>query len=173
MARPAAASAASSALGWLYFVSWSVSFYPQAVLNYRRKSTRGWVVDNVLLDFCGGSLSLTQELLDAGCSRDWSAISGDVVKFALGLSSMAFDTIFLVQHYLLYHERARVHLLRGHAQQAFVGGVPAESAPVDSMRAEGGKPQAHAPGAHALAHAAVADEAHADGRHMPLLAQPS
>ena len=45
MARSAAASGASSALGWLYFVSWSVSFYPQAVLNYRRKSVVGMSFD--------------------------------------------------------------------------------------------------------------------------------
>lgn len=23
--------------GWIYFVAWSISFYPQVFLNYRRK----------------------------------------------------------------------------------------------------------------------------------------
>lgn len=27
----------SAALGWIYFLAWSVSFYPQVILNYRRK----------------------------------------------------------------------------------------------------------------------------------------
>lgn len=31
----------SDALGWSYFVLWSVSFYPQAILNYKRKSVEG------------------------------------------------------------------------------------------------------------------------------------
>ncbi|KAI9179506.1 hypothetical protein H9P43_004844 [Blastocladiella emersonii ATCC 22665] len=36
----------SGILGWSYFAAWSVSFYPQLVLNYRRKS-----VDGLSLDF--------------------------------------------------------------------------------------------------------------------------
>ena len=55
MARSAAASGASSALGWLYFVSWSVSFYPQAVLNYRRKSVVGMSFDFQTLNLLGYS----------------------------------------------------------------------------------------------------------------------
>jgi cystinosin len=31
--------------GWIYFFCWSFSFYPQAILNYRRKSTSGSTVD--------------------------------------------------------------------------------------------------------------------------------
>ena len=33
---------------------------PQVFLNYRRQSTEGWNVHNVLLDFGGGLLSLVQ-----------------------------------------------------------------------------------------------------------------
>lgn len=28
-------------IGWAYFLSWSLSFYPQAILNYRRKRVDG------------------------------------------------------------------------------------------------------------------------------------
>lgn len=31
----------STALGWLYFAAWSISFYPQIVLNFQRKSVSG------------------------------------------------------------------------------------------------------------------------------------
>ena len=41
----------------------------------------------------------------AGCSGDWSAIAGNPVKFGLGFSSMVFDTVFLIQHYVLYPNR--------------------------------------------------------------------
>ncbi len=35
----------------------------QALMNYRRKSTEGWSIGNVLLDFTGGSFSLLQMFL--------------------------------------------------------------------------------------------------------------
>ena len=36
---------------------------PQAYLNFRRKSTEGWSIGNVLLDFTGGALSILQMFL--------------------------------------------------------------------------------------------------------------
>lgn len=38
-------------------------FYHQAYMNYQRKSTVGWSIGNVLLDFTGGSFSLLQMFL--------------------------------------------------------------------------------------------------------------
>ncbi len=35
-----------------------VKYCPQVYLNYKRKSTVGWSLANVMLDFTGGSLSL-------------------------------------------------------------------------------------------------------------------
>jgi cystinosin len=35
-----------------------VKYLPQVYLNYKRKSTVGWSLANVLLDFAGGSLSM-------------------------------------------------------------------------------------------------------------------
>ncbi|KAG1466972.1 hypothetical protein G6F46_000361 [Rhizopus delemar] len=46
----------SNVIGWTYFVVWSISFYPQAYLNWKRKSVRGLSIDflfyNVLGLFC-------------------------------------------------------------------------------------------------------------------------
>jgi hypothetical protein len=39
----------SSVIGYNYFVMWSICFYPQVLLNYRRKSTQGLVSRVVLL----------------------------------------------------------------------------------------------------------------------------
>ncbi|CAH0370168.1 unnamed protein product [Pelagomonas calceolata] len=77
-------------------------YLPQLLLNYRRRSTVGWPIDNILLDFTGGALSTLQLILDCANQNDWSGISGDVVKFGLGVTSMVFDVLFLVQHYVLY-----------------------------------------------------------------------
>ncbi|TQD98135.1 hypothetical protein C1H46_016257 [Malus baccata] len=37
-------------LGWTAFVSWSISFYPQVILNFRRKSVVGLSIDFVVLN---------------------------------------------------------------------------------------------------------------------------
>jgi cystinosin len=56
----------------------------QVFLNYRLKSTDGWNIWNVLLDFEGGILSLAQQLLDSEVTKDFSPITGNPVKFGLG-----------------------------------------------------------------------------------------
>jgi cystinosin len=78
---------------------------PQARLNCARQSTVGWAVGNVLLDLAGGVLSVAQLLFD-GHTRGWAGVLGNPVKFALGFVSIAFDALFLVQHYVLYTDRA-------------------------------------------------------------------
>ena len=40
-------------------------YFPQAILNYRRKSTVGWSIGNVILDFTGGFMDITQMTLQA------------------------------------------------------------------------------------------------------------
>ena len=35
-----------------------VKYLPQVYLNWKRKSTVGWSIENVILDFTGGSFSL-------------------------------------------------------------------------------------------------------------------
>jgi cystinosin len=79
-----------------------IKYIPQVILNYERKSTIGWNVYNVLLDFAGGLLSLVQLVMDAVAMDNFSAITGNFVKFGLGFVSILFDIIFIIQHYVLY-----------------------------------------------------------------------
>lgn len=93
----------------LAYVKMSVTlskYFPQAILNFRRKSTIGWSIGNVLLDFVGGSMDIIQMVLQASNTNDWSAFLGNPVKFGLGLVSIIFDVLFMVQHYLLYPLKA-------------------------------------------------------------------
>ena len=39
--------------GWLYFTAWSLSFYPQPILNIQRRSTHGLTPDFSLLNIFG------------------------------------------------------------------------------------------------------------------------
>ncbi|XP_071041219.1 cystinosin isoform X2 [Parasteatoda tepidariorum] len=43
----------SSIIGWLYFIAWSVSFYPQIIENYKRKSVIGLNFDFLGLNLTG------------------------------------------------------------------------------------------------------------------------
>ena len=81
-----------------------VKYMPQVWINYTRQSTAGWSIEQILLDFSGGLLSLVQLVLDSSMQGDWSGIAGNPVKLGLSVVSMAFDAIFVCQHYLLYRD---------------------------------------------------------------------
>jgi cystinosin len=75
---------------------------PQVLTNTRNKSTTGWSIEQILFDFLGGILSLAQLGIDSYLQHDWSGVTGNPVKFALGNLAIFFDIIFMVQHYWLY-----------------------------------------------------------------------
>ncbi|XP_013403521.1 cystinosin [Lingula anatina] len=95
-------------LTFVYFFSYIklaitlIKYVPQAYMNFRRKSTEGWSIGNVLLDFTGGTLSLLQMFLIAYNYNDWGSLFGDPTKFGLGAFSILFDILFITQHYCLY-----------------------------------------------------------------------
>ncbi|KAE8146200.1 PQ loop repeat-domain-containing protein [Aspergillus avenaceus] len=84
-----------------------VKYVPQAWVNYKRKSTEGWHIGQILLDLAGGVLSLVQLFLDSSFQADWSGITGNPVKFLLSNVSLLFDILFMVQHYILYRDADR------------------------------------------------------------------
>lgn len=43
----------SAIIGWIYFFAWSFSFYPQAILNWRKKSVAGFSLEFALLNVSG------------------------------------------------------------------------------------------------------------------------
>lgn len=43
----------SEVVGWIYFLTWSISFYPQIYTNFKRKSVVGLNFDYVSLNFIG------------------------------------------------------------------------------------------------------------------------
>jgi len=60
-----------------------VKYTPQVYLNYSRKSTYGWSIQNIFLDFTGGSLSFVQIFID------WIN-SGSTSTFTGGLNEAKF-----------------------------------------------------------------------------------
>lgn len=90
------------ALSFIKLIVSLVKYIPQVIHNQARKSTVGWSITNVLLDFTGGTLSLAQLLMQCSVLNDWSQIVGNPVKFGLGFVSLSFDLVFMVQHWILY-----------------------------------------------------------------------
>ena len=85
-----------------------VKYIPQAWVNFKRKSTVGWSIWQILLDVTGGVLSILQLVIDSSLQNDWNGITGNPVKLGLGNVSIFFDIIFIIQHYILYRG-ARVY----------------------------------------------------------------
>lgn len=92
------------ALGYVKLWVTLIKFTPQVLTNFRNKSTVGWSIWQILLDFAGGVLSISQLIIDSSLEGDWSGVTGNPVKFALGQVSMIYDLIFFTQHYVLYRD---------------------------------------------------------------------
>jgi cystinosin len=90
------------AIGYVKLFVTLIKYMPQVWMNYQRRSTDGWSIGQILLDFSGGVLSLLQLLIDASFQPDWSGVTGNPVKLGLGNISILFDLIFITQHYVLY-----------------------------------------------------------------------
>lgn len=90
------------AVGYVKLWITLIKYTPQVVANYRNKSTVGWSIWQILLDFAGGVLSIAQLVIDSLLQGDWSGVTGNPVKFALGQVSMIYDLVFFTQHYVLY-----------------------------------------------------------------------
>ena len=89
-------------LSYIKLVITLIKYVPQAYMNFKRKSTSGWSIGNVILDFTGGTFSILQMFILSFNNNDWGSIFGDPTKFGLGLFSILFDILFMIQHYILY-----------------------------------------------------------------------
>jgi cystinosin len=98
------------ALSYIKLILTVVKCVPQVWLNWVRRSTIGWSIANVLLDFFGGFFSISQLFIDAYTSgHNIDGIIGALPKFILGIISIIFDIIFMMQHYLWFPEDEGPH----------------------------------------------------------------
>ncbi len=80
-----------------------IKYFPQINLNYKRKSTVGWSIGEVFLDFSGAFLSLLQIMVD--CIHNPAGIAENWTKTGLGTISIIYNIIFMLQHFVLYKDR--------------------------------------------------------------------
>ncbi|XP_058812516.1 cystinosin homolog [Topomyia yanbarensis] len=106
-------------LDFLYVLSYVklsttlIKYFPQAYINYKRKSTEGFAIMNRLLDIAGGLFGILQMVINAWNFDDWQSILGDPVKFGLGVFSILFDLVFITQHYILYRNPSKKYKTEG------------------------------------------------------------
>lgn len=105
----------SSVIGYNYFVTWSICFYPQVLLNYRRKSTQGLSPDFAILNFMGWSFysaylcsmyfnDQIKKMYSERFSNESSTVQSNDVAFSVHAMILSF--IYLVQ--IFYYRQGGV-----------------------------------------------------------------
>ncbi|GBF94099.1 hypothetical protein Rsub_07086 [Raphidocelis subcapitata] len=109
---------------WAYFLSYvkmgvtCVKYCPQAFMNCRRRSTEGWSLLTILLDFVGGILSLGQQFVTCYWTGNWGPLASNPVKLGLAVITIVFDVVFLAQHWAYNHTASARALARARASAA-------------------------------------------------------
>jgi cystinosin len=85
-------------MGYSKLVISFIKYTPPAYWNYKRKSTKGWSIFNIILDLVGGTFSLA--------SGGLSVTNGlNFTKIILAFVTIFYDLIFVFQHYCLYRKK--------------------------------------------------------------------
>ncbi|XP_050230947.1 cystinosin homolog [Mercurialis annua] len=82
-----------------------IKYIPQAIFNFMRKSTDGFSIGNILLDFVGGVTNYGQMAVQSIDQNSWVNFYGNIGKTLLSVVSVFFDLLFMCQHYILYPEK--------------------------------------------------------------------
>ncbi len=82
-------------MGYCKLVITLTKYTPAAYWNFKRKSTKGWSIFNILLDLVGAAFSFA--------SGGLSVQNGlNLTKVILAFITVAYDLLFCFQHYVLY-----------------------------------------------------------------------
>ncbi|CAJ1947545.1 unnamed protein product [Sphenostylis stenocarpa] len=84
-----------------------IKYLPQTFLNFMRKSTNGFSIGTVLLDFSGGVFNYSQMAVQAIDQGSWVNFYGNIGKVLISLVTIIYDSILMCQHYVLYSEKKK------------------------------------------------------------------
>ncbi|KAJ3024275.1 hypothetical protein HKX48_003100 [Thoreauomyces humboldtii] len=96
----------SPLVGWAYFLAWSCSFYPQVILNWKRKSVQGLSLDFLYLNLIG---FLSYTIYNLGLFVN-PAEYGDSVRLNdlfFSIHALTLTTLTVVQSILYRRTRSR------------------------------------------------------------------
>jgi cystinosin len=91
-------------MGYFKIAITTLKYLPQMYWNYKRKTTLGWSIFNILMDITGGLLSFLQTFLEHMFGEE---IKINIVKFILGILVVIYDIIFILQHYVFYRDERK------------------------------------------------------------------
>jgi len=89
-------------LGYFKMFSTLLKHPPQIYHNFKRKSTKGWSIEGMMMDFLGGLFSLVALLLELYINPHTHV---NKAKLFLAVMSMVYDVTYMVQHFVLYGDR--------------------------------------------------------------------
>jgi len=85
-----------------------LTYLPQLLLNFQRRSTDGWNVWNVIFDCTGGFMSMLQLVLDSVDLSDLRhGLVGNIPKLILSFITLIFDGCFFLQHHLYHNDEVQ------------------------------------------------------------------
>ncbi|KAG4395875.1 hypothetical protein AAZX31_19G050000 [Glycine max] len=84
-----------------------IKYFPQAFMNFLRKSTDGFSIGSVLLDFSGGVFNYSQMLVQSKDQGSWVNFYGNIGKVFISLVSIFYDSILMCQHYVMYPDNKK------------------------------------------------------------------
>ncbi|GKT35551.1 Lysosomal cystine transporter like protein [Aduncisulcus paluster] len=84
-------------LGFIKIIVTITKYIPQAILNYRRKTTYGFAISNIMLDLGGSITQFVQMVLDCVDAHSTSPMFGNIPKFCLSLVPFVYDTLLIIQ----------------------------------------------------------------------------
>ena len=92
------------AFGQVKVLLTNIKYGTQARYFYKRKSTVGFAMSAVYMDLIGSLLSLAQLVVDSGIEKDWTGVTGNSAKLAIGNVSLLFSLTYMTQHHYVYRE---------------------------------------------------------------------
>ena len=82
----------------------AVKYFPQAFMNFQRKSTKGFSIIAANADLSGGLLSIAQTITIAFNNNDWEGIAANPTKQALAILGVLYNVFYNFQHFLFYRK---------------------------------------------------------------------
>ena len=89
-------------MGYIKLLITFIKYAPAAYWNCKRKSTKGWSIFNIVMDVIGGIFSL----ISGSLSTDNGL---NIIKLALAIMTIAYDLLFIFQHYVLFRNPPALH----------------------------------------------------------------
>ncbi|KAF3444517.1 hypothetical protein FNV43_RR14209 [Rhamnella rubrinervis] len=82
-----------------------------AFMNFKRKSTEGFSMGYVLLDFSASVSNFAQLSVQSIDQGSWVNLYGDIGKTMISVISLFFDIVFICQRFLLYPANSNIAVI--------------------------------------------------------------